>query len=160
MHDRPSEISKLGTSEAPVRVCPAARLPHRSAPTPQECAPGPQALFGQLAKILYKQRWKLIHFMAIAMLLTVILQFAFPRLYSATAVLRLDRHSASGAVGQEASQISSINDMDEIITTDMELAQSDPVLRPVAEQYHLANYDTKQGFWSRLLGGTSQTRRH
>ena len=94
-------------------------------------------LLGQLGKILYKQRWKLIHFVAIAMLLTCALQFMFPRLYSATAVLRLDRHSAAGAVGQEASQISSINDMDEIITTDMELAQSDPVLRPVAEKYHL-----------------------
>jgi len=112
-----------------------------------------KALFGKLFKILYKQRWKLIHFMTIAMLLAIALQFAFPRLYSAAAVLRLDRHSAAGAVGQEASQISSINDMDEIITTDMELAQSDPVLRPVAEKYHLVNYDKPPGLLARLFGG-------
>ena len=112
------------------------------------------ALFGKLFKIIYKQRWKLIHFMTIAMLLAIALQFAFPRLYSSTAVLRLDRHSAAGAVGQEASQISSINDMDEIITTDMELAQSDPVLRPVAEKYHLVNYDKPPGVLARLFGGS------
>jgi capsular exopolysaccharide synthesis family protein len=111
-----------------------------------------KALFGQLGKILYKQRGKLIYFVGIAMLLALALQFAFPRLYSATAILRLDRHSAAGAVGQEASQISSINDMDEIITTDMEMAQSDPVVRPVAEKYQLVDYDKKPGVWDRLFG--------
>jgi capsular exopolysaccharide synthesis family protein len=111
------------------------------------------ALLGQLGKILYKHRWKLIHFVVIAMLLALALQFAFPRLYSATAVLRLDRHSTGGAVGQEASQVSAINDMDEIITTDMEIAQTDPVLRPVAEKYHLIDYDKPSGFWVRWFGG-------
>jgi capsular exopolysaccharide synthesis family protein len=90
--------------------------------------------------------------MAVAMLLALVLQLMFPRLYSATAVLRLDRHSAAGAVGQEALQISSINDMDAIITTDMELVQSDPVLRPVAEKYHLIDY-AKQSVWRKWLGG-------
>jgi capsular exopolysaccharide synthesis family protein len=108
-----------------------------------------KALLGQLVKILYKQRWKLMHFVTIAMLLAVTLQFAFPRLYSSTAILRLDRHSAAGALGQEASQISSINDMDEIITTDMEMAESDPVVRPVAEKYHLVDSPQGSSIWSR-----------
>ena len=154
MHDRPSDLPRLGGSASPVKSVPGGAVASQLGPYSAGMLPADTgALFGQLLKILHKQRWKLIHFMTIAMLLTIILQFAFPRLYSATAVLRFDRHSATGAVGQEASQISSINDMDEIITTDMELAQSDPVLRPVAEQYHLANYDTKQGFLSSLLGG-------
>jgi capsular exopolysaccharide synthesis family protein len=109
------------------------------------------ALLGQLSRVLYKQRWKIVHFVAIAMILALALQFLFPRLYSATAVLRLERHSAAGAVGQEASQISSINDMDAIITTDMELAQSDPVLRPVAEKYHLRDYE-KKSIWRDWFG--------
>gem|GEM_PF-3448027 len=111
-----------------------------------------KALFGQLLKILRKQRWKLMLFMAIAIMLALTLQFAFPRLYSATALLRLDRHSAPGAIGQEASQISAINDMDVIIDTDMEVAQSDSVIRPVAEQYRLVDTEKASSVWARWFG--------
>ncbi len=153
MLDHPPDLPRIAASQTPVRTSPPSAMaqqygPYAAGMTP----PDTHALFGQLLRILYKQRWKLIHFVTIAMLLAIVLQFAFPRLYSATAVLRLDRHSAVGAVGQEASQISSINDMDEIITTDMELAESDPVVRPVAEKYHLVDYD-KQGLFARWFGG-------
>lgn len=111
-----------------------------------------KALFGQLLKILFKQRWKLLFFVASAVALAIALQLTFPRLYSASALLRLDRHSAPGAVGQEASQTSAINDMDVIIDTDIAVAQSDPVLRPVAEKYRLIDYDKPASFLDRLLG--------
>ena len=42
--------------------------------------------------------------------------------------------------------------MDEIITTDMEIAQSDPVVRPVAEQYHLLDAEKPSSAWSRWFG--------
>jgi capsular exopolysaccharide synthesis family protein len=154
MLDRSSDPPLIGAGSLPVKGMPGdARAPYAVGPYAADLLPADApALLGQLGKILYKQRWKLIHFVTIAMTLAVVLQFLFPRLYSATAVLRLDRHSAAGAVGQEASQISSINDMDAILTTDMELVQSDPVLRPVAQQYRLGNYDNK-GAWSDWLRG-------
>ncbi len=156
MLDRIPDLPRLESSHAPARtgspgqVAPLATPmgPYAAGMLPADS----KAIFEQLLKILYKHRWKLVHFIGAAMLLAVVLQFAFPRLYSATAVLRLDRHSAAGAVGQEASQISSINDMDEIITTDMDLAQSDPVLRPVAEKFHLMDYQKPPGLLDRLLG--------
>lgn len=149
MLDRSSEPPLIGAGPLPVKstLAPYALGPYATDLLPAD-AP---ALLGQLGKILYKQRWKIVHFVAIAMILALALQFLFPRLYSATAVLRLERHSAAGAVGQEASQISSINDMDAIITTDMELAQSDPVLRPVAEKYHLRDYE-KKSIWRDWFG--------
>lgn len=154
MLDRSSEQPLIGAGPLPVKstagVTPA---PYAFGPYATDLLPADAPrLLGQLGKILYKQRWKLIHFVAIAMILALALQYMFPRLYSATAVLRLDRHSAAGAVGQEASQVSSINDMDAIITTDMELVQSDPVLRPVADKYHLLEND-KKSIWSGLFGG-------
>jgi succinoglycan biosynthesis transport protein ExoP len=154
----------LDRNTEPPRIGPGGHLPATTQPggTPAPYGIGPYAsdlipadaarIFGQLGKILHKQRWKLLHFVTLAMLIALALQFAFPRLYSATAVLKLDRHMAAGAVGQESTQVSSINDMDEIITTDMELAQGDPVLRPVAEKYHLVDYEKAGGSWERLLG--------
>ncbi|MGA8027358.1 MAG: polysaccharide biosynthesis tyrosine autokinase [Bryobacteraceae bacterium] len=111
-----------------------------------------KALFGQFLKILGKQRWKLTLFMAMAIALALVLQFASPRLYSASVLLQLDRHSAPGAVGQEASQVSTINDMDVIIDTDMEVAQSDPVIRPVADKYHLVDNQMPSSIWARWFG--------
>jgi capsular exopolysaccharide synthesis family protein len=153
MLDRSSEQPLIGAGPLPAKNMPGTLAPYALGPYASDLLPADAPrLLGQLGKILYKQRWKLIHFTAIAMILACALQFMFPRLYSATAVLRLDRHSAAGAVGQEASQISSINDMDAIITTDMELVQSDPVLRPVADKYHLLGND-KKSIWSSLFGG-------
>jgi capsular exopolysaccharide synthesis family protein len=155
MLDRPPDLPRIAGAPAPAKNGPPSepalyRLgPYSAALLPADT----KQLFGQLLKILHKQRWKLIHFLAIAMMLAVTLQLAFPRLYSATAVLRLDRHSAAGAIGQEASQISAINDMDEIMNTDMELAQSDPVVRPVAERYRLLDYEKRSGLFARWFGG-------
>jgi polysaccharide biosynthesis transport protein len=154
MLDRSPEVPRIGAAQSPPRgTPPGGQLQHNIGPYAAGMVPADTgALLAQLGKILYKQRWKLIHFVTIAMLLALALQFAFPRLYSATAVLRLDRHSVAGAVGQEALQVSVINDMEEIITTDMEMAQSDPVLRPVAEKYHLVDYDKASGL-RRWFGG-------
>ncbi len=154
MLDRPPDVPRITGPQTPARSAPAGSVatqqvgPYSLGMLP----PDSSALFGQLGKILYKHRWKLVQFVTLAMFFVVVLQFAFPRMYSATAVLRLDRHSSVGAVGQEAAQVSSINDMDEIITTDMELAQSDPVLRPVAEKYHLANYGKAKSYLATLFG--------
>ena len=155
MLDRSPDLPRMTGAQPPARaVPPGAALSHTIGPYSAGMLPADtKALFGQLVKIIYKHRWKLVHFVTIAMLLTLVLQYAFPRLYSATAVLRIDRHSAAGALGPETAQISSINDMDETIETDMEMGESDPVLRPVVEKYHLIDYTRSGNLFARWFGG-------
>jgi succinoglycan biosynthesis transport protein ExoP len=122
---------------APRRFLKAA-VPAAIAPPSTELSPvEASASLAQFTKILRKQRWKLLTFVCVAMAGAVAVQFAVPKVYEATAVVKVDRHTVGGVVGQEASQVSSVDDMDQIITTQIEMAQSDPVLRPVAERYNL-----------------------
>jgi polysaccharide biosynthesis transport protein len=93
--------------------------------------------FERFTQIVLTQRWKILAFMSGAMILAIAIQFTIPKVYEASTLVKVDRHSAMGVVGQEASQVSSVDDMDQILTTQMELAQSDPVVRPVAEKYDL-----------------------
>jgi polysaccharide biosynthesis transport protein len=108
------------------------------APSSRELSPvEATASLAQFTKIIRKQRWKLLAFVAFAMAAAVTAQFAVPKVYEASALVKVDRHAVGGVVGPEASKVSSVDDMDQIITTQIEMAQSDPVLRPVAERYNL-----------------------
>jgi len=95
------------------------------------------ASLSKLVKIIRRQRWKLLAFVAVAILAAVGVQVIVPKVYEGTALVKVERHTAGGVVGQEASQVSSVDDMDQVIATEIELALSDPVLRPVAERYKL-----------------------
>jgi succinoglycan biosynthesis transport protein ExoP len=97
--------------------------------------------FEQLSQIIDLQKWNILAFMLLAVAIAVGIQFVVPKSYEASSLVKVDRHSAMGVVGQEASQVSSVDDMDQTITTLMELAQSDPVLRPVAEKHDLLNVE-------------------
>src|SRR6202030_454830 len=97
----------------------------------------------QLSQIINLQKWNILALMALAMAIAVGIQFVIPKSYEASSLVKVDRHSAMGVVGQEAAQVSSVDDMDQTITTLMELAQSDPVLRPVEEKYDLLNEESQ-----------------
>ena len=81
--------------------------------------------FERFTQIVLTQRWKILAFMSGAMILAIAIQFTIPKVYEASTLVKVDRHSAMGVVGQEASQVSSVDDMDQILTTQMELAQSE-----------------------------------
>jgi polysaccharide biosynthesis transport protein len=95
------------------------------------------ASLSQFIKIIRRQRSKLLAFVAVAFLAAVGVQLIVPKVYEATALVKVEPHTAAGVVGQEASQASSGEDMDQVIATEIELALSDPVLRPVVERYKL-----------------------
>jgi capsular exopolysaccharide synthesis family protein len=97
----------------------------------------PGVSLAHFTKIIRRYKWTLVVFMATAMVIAVVIQLTVPKLYQATALVKVDRHAAGGIIGQEASQVSSVDDMDQIITTQMELAVSDPVLHPIVEKYNL-----------------------
>src|ERR1700675_3442418 len=59
--------------------------------------------FERFRRIIFVQRWKILALMGAAIALAIIIQIAMPKLYEASALVKVDRHSALGAVGQEAS---------------------------------------------------------
>ena len=86
--------------------------------------------------ILRRQSWKILGFIAICVMATLIVSKRITPVYEATATVDVDRQVPTGIVGQEAN-ISVMNDSDQFLATQMKLIQSDSVLRPVAEQFHL-----------------------
>ena len=95
------------------------------------------ASLNQLIELLSRHRWKLLILVGSAVLAAVLVQIFVPKMYEATALVKVDRHAAAGVIGQAASQVSSVDDMERVMATQIELAKSDPVLRPVAERFNL-----------------------
>ena len=87
--------------------------------------------------VIRRHRWKILGFIAICMLITLVVSLRLQPIYEATAKVDIDRRAPSGVIGQEASQIAASNDADQFIATQIELIQSDSVLRPVAMQFNL-----------------------
>ena len=101
------------------------------------------ASMNQLFRIIRQNAWKLIGFVTLILVLTLIISLRMDKLYESTAILRVDRYATRGVIGQEATQQIHENDIDQIITTLIEQIQSDAVLRPVAEKYHLLELENQ-----------------
>src|SRR5580700_2783852 len=86
--------------------------------------------------VLRRQRWKILPFILMCLISTLIVSERLTPIYESTVTVDVDRHIPSGVVGQEAAQ-SAPNDADQFLSTQIKLIQSDAVLRPVADQYHL-----------------------
>lgn len=86
--------------------------------------------------VLRRHRWKILSFIAISVLATLIVSKRLTPMYESTVTVDVDRRTPTGVVGQEATQ-SALNDADQFLATQIKLIQSDAVLRPVADQYHL-----------------------
>lgn len=86
--------------------------------------------------VLRRQRWKILPFVLICLISTLIVSKRLTPIYESTVTVDVDRHIPSGVVGQAAAQAEQ-NDADQFLATQIKLIQSDAVLRPVAEQYKL-----------------------
>ncbi len=87
--------------------------------------------------ILKRSKWKILGFIAVCMLITWIVCARITPVYESTARIDVDRRAPSGIIGQDAAQNNAGNDSDQFLTTQIELIQSDGVLRPVEEQFHV-----------------------
>lgn len=88
---------------------------------------------------LVRTHWiKMLAFVAFAVFATAMVTARLTPQYEAKAVLYLDRNAAKNLVGQD-SQTGSANkgDTDNYITSQIQIVQSDAVLRPVVEKYKL-----------------------
>jgi polysaccharide biosynthesis transport protein len=86
--------------------------------------------------VVYRQKWRILGFIATCLLATYLISSRLTPIYQATAKIDVDRRIPVGVVGEEASQAATGDD-DAFMATQGELIQSDAVLRPVAEQYNL-----------------------
>jgi uncharacterized protein involved in exopolysaccharide biosynthesis len=86
--------------------------------------------------VLKRHRWKILVFIAICIAATLIVSKRLTPMYESTVTVDVDRKVPMAVVGQEATQ-SALNDADQFLATQIKLIQSDSVLRPVAQQFHL-----------------------
>jgi capsular exopolysaccharide synthesis family protein len=91
--------------------------------------------------ILKRNKWKISGFVALCMLITWIVCSRITPVYESTARIDVDRRAPSGIIGADAAQINAPSDADQFLTTQIELIQSDGVLRPVEEQFHLLKHE-------------------
>src|SRR5471032_1789648 len=86
--------------------------------------------------ILRRQWWKILTFVTIAAVATLVVSKRLTPVYESIATVDVDRQMPSGIIGQEANK-STANDADQFLATQVKLIQSDSVLRPVADQFNL-----------------------
>ncbi|HEU0120905.1 MAG TPA: polysaccharide biosynthesis tyrosine autokinase [Bryobacteraceae bacterium] len=103
---------------------------------PSEPEDEPALPLSHLFWILKRQRWKILGFVTVCVLLTAIVSVRLVPVYEATSVIDVDRLTPQGIIGAEANR-SSVNDSDQFLATQMKLIESDAVLRPVAKQFKL-----------------------
>ena len=88
--------------------------------------------------VLHRYRWKILAFMAFCVIATVIISKRLTPLYTATATVDIDRRLPSGVLGEQSSNsMAGSADIEQFLVTQEKLIQSDAVLRPVVQQFHL-----------------------
>ena len=93
--------------------------------------------------VVYRQKWRIIGFVAACLLITYLIVSRLTPIYEATAKMDVDRRIPAGVVGQEAAQGTTGDDADAFMATQAELIQSDGVLRPVAERFNLLEKESQ-----------------
>ena len=86
--------------------------------------------------ICKRHRWRILGFCAAAVVLTVIVSARLTPIFESATTVDVDRETPSGVVGQDAAR-SVTNDADQFLATQMKLVQSDGMLRPVDQRFHL-----------------------
>lgn len=87
--------------------------------------------------ILRRHLWKVAAFVAACMLVTFVVSARLKPVYESTATIDIDLTAPAGVVGQGSTTPTTTQDPDVFLTTQMRLIQSDAVVRPVAEQFHV-----------------------
>jgi polysaccharide biosynthesis transport protein len=86
--------------------------------------------------ILRRHGWKMLGFVALVVLCTVVISLRLTPVYESTATIDIDRRMPTGVLGEDSTQ-SVNNDADQFLATQVKLIQSDSVLRPVVDKYKL-----------------------
>ena len=93
--------------------------------------------------LLNRDKWKLLAFVSVVVVATIIVSSRLTPYYEATATIDVDRMMPTGVIGQDAaSNRATVNDSEQFLSTQVKLIQSDSVLRPVVQRFKLGPADT------------------
>ena len=87
--------------------------------------------------IVKRHRYKLLGFVIFSVLATIIVSKRLTPLYESTAVIDIDRQTPAAVLGDESRATVNSTDVESYLTTQEQIVQSDAVLRPVVEKFHL-----------------------
>jgi succinoglycan biosynthesis transport protein ExoP len=90
--------------------------------------------------IFRRHRWKILSFVFGCVLATLIVSVRLTPIYESIATVDIDRQMPPAIIGQDSTRMP-LNDADQFLATQIKLIQSDSVLRPVAQQYHLLDLE-------------------
>ncbi len=86
--------------------------------------------------ILRRHKWKILSFVVICVISTVLISSRLTPIYEATASVDIDRQMPAAVIGQDAARMAP-NDADQFLATQIKIIQSDSVLRPVAQRFKI-----------------------
>lgn len=90
--------------------------------------------------VIKRHGWKILAFVVVAVAAALIISSRLTPIYESTATVDVDRQMPQGIIGQDANR-NTLNDADQFLATQIKLIQSDSVLRPVVEKYHLLEHE-------------------
>src|SRR5579872_3066617 len=90
--------------------------------------------------ILRRHKFRILTFVAVCVLSTIIISSRLTPIYEATATIDVDRQMPAGVIGQDEARMAP-NDADQFLATQIKTIQSDSVLRPVAQQFKITVND-------------------
>lgn len=120
------------------RILPAAGNAQLMTYTAPPASPEPEDLLSMhhYVWLLRRAWWKIALAVCVCTTLTIVACYVVTPVYEATARITVDNKVPTAMLGQDASA-QNTSDVEEFLNTEMDLIQSDSVLRPVALKYHL-----------------------
>jgi capsular exopolysaccharide synthesis family protein len=129
------DASSGSTNNPPAVACYAPVAPQQESEVETPSVP-----LSHYVWIFRRHLWKIVAFVASCVLATAIISARLQPIYESTATVDIDRQAPAEVVGQDSTH-SAVGDTETFLATQIKLIQSDSVLRPVAEQYHLLNVE-------------------
>ena len=122
----------------PVQAVPQHLAAYPAAYTYMEPEPEEQTVpLSHYLWILKRHRWKMLAFVVTAVLGTIAVSSRLTPIYESTVTIDIDRQMPSKVVGQDSGGARSAYDTDQFLATQVKLAQSDSVLRPIVQKFNL-----------------------
>lgn len=110
-----------------------------SVPPPAPDEREPVLSFGQYFWLLRRHWWKIAACVAFFTGLATYLSYRLTPIYESTARIAIDLKSPTNVIGAPTEGGTSGGEADQYFNTELQLLQSDAVLRPVAERFHLSS---------------------
>ena len=138
--EKPTQaLTTLETGRS-VPVVPEYVSHYPSSVSPETESDAPELRLSHYLWILRRHKWKLLAFVVFCVTATLIVSARLTPIYEAVASIDIDRQAPAGIIGQDSTRMPNF-DADQFLATQIKTIQSDSVLRPVVQRFHLAAHE-------------------